>query len=80
MQGKVASRSISPIKGNLILTITVGEGKDAKTVNSSLTKEQIQMVQLIGGSVPNVGQTVNCEYTVNPGTGQQSDQWVTVSI
>jgi len=80
MQGKVVSRNISPIKGNLILTMTVGEGKEQKTVNSSLSKEQVAMVQLIGGSVPRVGETVNCEFTVNPGTGQQSDSWVTVSI
>ena len=80
MQAKVASRSISPVKGNLILTLTIGEGKDQKTVNSSMTKEQIQMVQLIGGTIPNVGQVVNCEFTVNPSTGVSSDQWVTVSI
>jgi len=74
---KVTGRTVTPVQGKLLYTLTTSEGKE---VNCSFTKEQIEMYKSLDVTMPKPGAEVTCEYNVNPGTGLVSDQWVSISL
>ena len=76
-QAKVTARTVTPIQGKLLYTLTTTDGK---VVNASFSKDQVEMLKLMDTKLPTIGQDVMCEFNVNPGTGLVSEQWVTLSI
>jgi hypothetical protein len=74
---KVTGRTVTPLQGKLLYTLTTPEGKE---VNVSFTKEQIQMYKELDITMPKPGAEVTCEFNVNPGTGLVSDQWVALVL
>lgn len=57
-----------------------GKSEVAKEGLSLLKGEQIKLMTNCGVNPPAVGQTVLCNWSINPATGQTSTEWVEFSL